>query len=56
MTPTWLLPLLRYAFLAGLLALVVQAVRAVFASLDAAPAPPLARSDKEPSRSPGGVQ
>jgi len=53
MMPNWMLPLLRYAFLAGLFGLVVQAVRAVFANLDVPTAPPLVRSEKDvpgPSR------
>jgi pSer/pThr/pTyr-binding forkhead associated (FHA) protein len=37
--PDWTLPLLRFAFLAGVLALVVQAVRAVFINLEVPPAP-----------------
>ena len=39
MIPDWTLPLLRYAFLAGVLALVVQAVRAVFTNLEVPSAP-----------------
>lgn len=39
MIPDWTLPLLRYAFLAGLLALVVSAVRAVYINLEVPPAP-----------------
>lgn len=44
MIPDWTLPLLRYAFLAGLLALVVQAVRAVFINTEVPPAPVRART------------
>jgi hypothetical protein len=39
----WVLPLLRFAMLAGVLALVVQAVRAVFFNLEVPPAPPRGR-------------
>ncbi len=44
MIPDWTLPLLRYAFLAGVLALVVQAVRAVFTNLEVPPAPSRGRT------------
>jgi hypothetical protein len=42
--PDWTLALLRYAFLAGVLALVVQAVRAVFTNLEVPPAPSRGRT------------
>lgn len=40
MTGDWILSSLRYAFLAGLLVLIIQAVRAVAANLALQPAPP----------------
>lgn len=39
MTGDWILPFLRYAFLAGLLVLMIQSVRAVFTNLTPRPVP-----------------